>query len=96
MTKPDMLTSGATQAQRLWLDILEGRSNHLTRGYYCVCRPDDLDRANGTTFEQAQENERRFFEHTAPWAQSLHRARFGIPNLVDTLGTLLAHIIEEE
>ena len=95
MTKPDMLTSGATKARDLWLDVLEGRRHQLAHGYYCTRQPNDEERAKGITASEARKAEEEFFKATSPWSHSTQQSRFGTRNLVSTLSGLLTQIINE-
>jgi hypothetical protein len=90
-----MLTSGSTQARDLWLDVLEGRRHPLLHGYYCTRQLDDAERAEGVSSSEARIREADFFAKTAPWATSSSQERFGTPNLVKTLSTLLVTIIND-
>lgn len=95
MTKPDMLTVGSTKALDLWLDVIEGRRHPLTHGYYCTRQPDDKDREESITPEQARAKEKLFFETTPPWSKCTQQKRFGTNNLIDTLSRLLIQVINE-
>lgn len=95
MTKPDMLTAGSTKALELWLEVIEGRRHPLAHGYYCTRQPNDAERAQSISSVQARSNEAQFFCETSPWANSNHRSRFGIENLISTLGRQLVGIISE-
>ncbi|KAK0463897.1 P-loop containing nucleoside triphosphate hydrolase protein [Desarmillaria tabescens] len=95
LTKPDMLTAGSTKALHLWLDVIEGRRHPLTHGYYCTRQPDDKDREESITPEQARAKEKLFFETTLPWSKCTQKKRFGTDNLIDTLSRLLIQVINE-
>ncbi|KAK0210987.1 P-loop containing nucleoside triphosphate hydrolase protein [Desarmillaria ectypa] len=95
LTKPDMLTAGSTKALDLWLDVIEGRRHPLTHGYYCTRQPDDKDREESITPEQARAKEKLFFETTLPWSKCTQKKRFGTDNLIDTLSRLLIRVINE-
>lgn len=95
MTKPDMLTAGATKACSLWLEVLEGRRHPLRHGYYCTRQPDDDERSKGITAAEARAAETAFFQNTSPWAESTHRDRFGTAHLVRNISNLLTQIIRE-
>ncbi|PBK78407.1 hypothetical protein ARMSODRAFT_947314 [Armillaria solidipes] len=95
LTKPDMLTVGSTKALDLWLDVIEGRRHPLTHGYYCTRQPDDKDREESITPEQARAKEKLFFETTPPWSNCTQQKRFGTNNLIDTLSRLLIQVINE-
>ncbi|EJF61472.1 hypothetical protein DICSQDRAFT_161582 [Dichomitus squalens LYAD-421 SS1] len=95
MTKPDMLTAGATKARSLWLEVLEGRRHPLRHGYYCTRQPDDDERTRGITTAEARAAESAFFQNTTPWCESTHRDRFGTTYLVQNISSLLTQIIRE-
>ncbi|KAG7448030.1 P-loop containing nucleoside triphosphate hydrolase protein [Guyanagaster necrorhizus] len=95
LTKPDMLTAGSTKALDLWLDVIEGRRHPLTHGYYCTRQPDDRDRQESITPEQARAKEKLFFETSLPWSKSTQTKRFGTNNLIDILSRLLIQVINE-
>ncbi|KAI0791138.1 P-loop containing nucleoside triphosphate hydrolase protein [Abortiporus biennis] len=95
MTKPDTLTSGATKARDLWLDVLEGRRFSLRHGYYCTRQPDDDERSQGITTQQARVAEQVFFAKTSPWSKSTQQNRFGTNNLVASLSKLLTQVIDD-
>ncbi|KDQ60446.1 hypothetical protein JAAARDRAFT_191825 [Jaapia argillacea MUCL 33604] len=95
MTKPDMLSSGATKSRELWLDIIEGRRHSLSHGYYCTRQPDDVERARGISAAEARDAEAAYFSQTSPWATATHQHRFGTTNLVVTLSKLLTQIIND-
>lgn len=90
-----MLTSGSTQARDLWLDVLEGRRHPLNHGYYCTRQLDDAERGEGLSSSEARIREANFFAKTTPWATSSSKDRFGTPNLVKMLSTLLVNIISD-
>ncbi|KAH8092248.1 P-loop containing nucleoside triphosphate hydrolase protein [Cristinia sonorae] len=96
MTKPDTLTSGATSARAMWLDVIEGRRYPLRHGYYCTRQPDDDERTNGITASAARQAEQDFFANNPPWSDSAHQQRFGTRNLITTLSKLLSQIIDEK
>ncbi|TCD63212.1 hypothetical protein EIP91_005824 [Steccherinum ochraceum] len=95
MTKPDTLTVGATKARGIWLDVIEGRRSQLRHGYYCTRQPDDDERTNGITAEQARKAEADFFARTSPWSSTAHPERFGTRNLIASLSKLLSGIIDD-
>ncbi|KAF8510294.1 P-loop containing nucleoside triphosphate hydrolase protein [Hysterangium stoloniferum] len=95
LTKPDMLTAGASRSKQAWLDIIEGRKQVLKHGYYCTRQPEDSDRINNITFDQARQNEANFFQNTSPWSTSLHTDRFGTLKLTEKLSNLLSEKINE-
>ncbi|KZT10439.1 P-loop containing nucleoside triphosphate hydrolase protein [Laetiporus sulphureus 93-53] len=95
LTKPDTIPSGATNARRSWLEIIEGQKHPLKHGYYCTKQPDDADRAKRITSTEAREAEQKFFNTSRPWSESAHRQRFGTGNLVANLSRLLTGLIHD-
>uniref|UniRef100_A0A0W0FII3 GED domain-containing protein n=1 Tax=Moniliophthora roreri TaxID=221103 RepID=A0A0W0FII3_MONRR len=66
LTKPDLITSGATGSQVEWRSTLEGRGKYpLKHGYYCVRLPDDAEREKRLTKMESQKLARDFFASTA-------------------------------
>jgi hypothetical protein len=98
LTKPDMLTSGATGARQKWKEILEGGSKHgLRLGYYCVRLPDDKERTRDISRGEVDRVAHDFFNTTPPWREILAKdpQRFGIPSLVSDVSVRLTSIIEK-
>ncbi|KIY62344.1 hypothetical protein CYLTODRAFT_361648 [Cylindrobasidium torrendii FP15055 ss-10] len=95
LTKPDMLTGGATKSLSLWLDVIEGRRYPLSHGYFCTKQPDDRDRSENVTSAQARTKEKEFFRSTSPWRTSIRPDHFGTEHLVRKLSTLLVSVIDE-
>lgn len=91
LTKPDMLRRGDIGALDSWSEVLKGNKYQTKHGYYCVCLHDDEDRALGLS---QQEEEAIFFNSEPPWNQ-LDQARFGIPNFVRFVSTLLVQQIDK-
>ena len=96
LTKPDMLTKGATGGREKWKAVLEGREHPATHGYYCVRLLDDEERARKISSAEAQRNAATFFDNTAPWDKMADRSRFGIPNFVSNISALLVERIEKK
>ncbi|KAJ5225604.1 hypothetical protein N7468_006829 [Penicillium chermesinum] len=84
LTKPDKLDGRESYQQ--WEDILNGSKFKLGRGYYVVRNNPDPSVSN----DQAREEEVRFFS-TSLWVNSLkaYQGRFGVPNVVQALSTIL-------
>ncbi|KAG6918467.1 hypothetical protein DXG01_014094 [Tephrocybe rancida] len=95
MTKPDMLTAGSTRAREMWLEIIEGREHPLVHGYYCTRQPDDAQRAENITPNEARAAEAAFFSETDPWSNSTYENRFGTVHLIASLSQLLVGIIND-
>ncbi|PBK80191.1 hypothetical protein ARMGADRAFT_1003277 [Armillaria gallica] len=95
LTKPDMLPEGSVKTRALWLDVVEGRRFPLKHGYYCTRHPDDADRSQGMTSEEARKAEMEFFARTEPWNISIKLHYFGVKNLTAALSSLLIQVIQE-
>ena len=93
LTKVDLVQTA--QKKKEWLDVIEGRSYHLKHGYYCTRQPNEDERGNRITLAEARATEEDFFIDNLPWARSTASKRFGTHNLVTSLSTLLAKIINE-
>ncbi|KAK0441267.1 P-loop containing nucleoside triphosphate hydrolase protein [Desarmillaria tabescens] len=96
LTKPDMLTTGASGARQKWREIILGQDqkHRLKHGYYCVRLPDDDERRRNISREESQAKAKRYFERTSPWKEFPNRSRFGIPALVHDISRLLVGLIE--
>lgn len=89
-----MLTAGSVKAQNLWLEVLAGRRHPLLHGYYCTRQPNDKERGEGISGTDARLAEANFFQTNEPWSTSALHARFGTPNLVQSISKLLTRIIQ--
>lgn len=98
LTKPDMLTRGATSARQRWKDILEGTSERHAQkhGYFCVRLADDEERKLNLSRAEADKKTFDFFSATEPWSQVISKfpKRFGIPEFVSYISALLTELIE--
>ncbi|KAK0220838.1 P-loop containing nucleoside triphosphate hydrolase protein [Armillaria nabsnona] len=96
LTKPDMLTTGASGARDKWKEIILGQDqrHRLKHGYYCVRLPDDDERRRNISRDESQTAAQQFFERTSPWREFTDRSRFGIPALVRDISRLLVGLIE--
>ncbi|KAK0476320.1 P-loop containing nucleoside triphosphate hydrolase protein [Armillaria novae-zelandiae] len=96
LTKPDMLTTGASGARDKWREIILGQDQRhkLKHGYYCVRLPDDDERKRNISRDKSQMAAQQFFERTSPWREFTDRSRFGIPALVRDISRLLVGLIE--
>ena len=95
LTKPDRLPNGAKKEKDQWLEVIEGRRFPLRHGYFCTRQPDDAERSNGITSEEARTAEKNFFSGTSPWSQSPYGSRFGTPSLVNNISSHLIQLIEK-
>ncbi|TDL15309.1 P-loop containing nucleoside triphosphate hydrolase protein [Rickenella mellea] len=94
LTKPDALGRGATGARKTWTEVLEGRSDELRLGYYCVRLADDEERAKDLSRAETQHLASLFFQTTDPWMSIQDRSRFGIPALVKALSGHLTELLD--
>ncbi|KAK0439518.1 P-loop containing nucleoside triphosphate hydrolase protein [Desarmillaria tabescens] len=96
LTKPDMLTVGASGARQKWREIILGQDqkHKLKHGYYCVRLPDDDERKRKISREESQARAKRYFEENSPWKEYPDRNRFGVPALVHDISRLLVALIE--
>ncbi|PBK68045.1 hypothetical protein ARMSODRAFT_292786 [Armillaria solidipes] len=96
LTKPDMLTVGASGARQKWREIILGQDekHKLKHGYYCVRLPDDDERKRKISRDESQALAKVYFEKNSPWKEFLDRSRFGIPALVHDISRLLVKLIE--
>jgi hypothetical protein len=83
------------KAKQLWLDVIHGQRHPLLHGYYCTRQPDEDERAEGITFEEARTKEMNYFSATVPWSSSTEPRRFGTVNLAKRLSDLLTQIIDD-
>ena len=95
LTKPDLLPPGSLNSRKIWRGVLEGTTHRTKHGYYCVLLPDDEQRTRGVTELQMEQKAEEFFDGTAPWNEILDRNRFGIPNFVRYISSLLVQLIED-
>jgi len=77
-----------------WLDVVEGRRNFRTQGYYCTIQPASGQTKRGITHEEARACERAFFTNFPPWSTADQR-RFGTNNLIPVLGQLLVQVVSK-
>ncbi|KAK0214372.1 P-loop containing nucleoside triphosphate hydrolase protein [Armillaria fumosa] len=96
LTKPDMLTVGASGARQKWREIILGQEekHKLKHGYYCVRLPDDDERRRKISRDESQALAKVYFEKNSPWKEFVDRSRFGIPSLVHDISRLLVRLIE--
>ncbi|KAF9022803.1 hypothetical protein BDZ89DRAFT_1018629 [Hymenopellis radicata] len=92
LTKPDMLSSGASGARERWKKALLGQGDVLKHGYFCVRLPDDEERKKKLSPEVLARN---FFDKTVPWNEIPDRKRFGIRGLVEFMSRLLVDLVEQ-
>ena len=96
LTKPDTVLSTSVGQLQKWRDVLEGNSNILKHGYYCVRLPDEAERVKKLSRAETQGLAERFFTERSPWNEIKNRGRLGIPNLVRDVSALLVRWIERK
>jgi hypothetical protein len=94
LTKPDALTTGASNMRRKWKSIIRGEDHELRHGYYCVRLLDDDERAAGVSRAEAREIATDFF-NSPLWSDTDQR-RCGVPNLVADISGLLVCLIAKK
>ncbi|KAF8637496.1 hypothetical protein AX17_002781 [Amanita inopinata Kibby_2008] len=95
LTKPDVVLPTSIGQLQKWRDVLESRMHKLQHGYYCVRLPDEAERVNANARAESERLADNFFRTRAPWNEMQMRNRFGIPNLVRDISTLLVQWIEK-
>ncbi|CAG8449196.1 7137_t:CDS:2 [Gigaspora rosea] len=93
LTKPDQIEEDTYD---IWLKILRGEAYKLDLGYYVVKNPSKRQLNEGISFEEAREDENRFFENEEPWNRFHMQERIGIKNLQNKLSKLLIKAIKRE
>lgn len=96
LTKPDnVLPTSMGQLQK-WREVLEGKTNFLTHGYYCVRLPDEAERLKKLSRAETTSLAEKFFKERSPWNEMKNRGRFGVPHLVRDISTILVTWIEKK
>ena len=99
LTKPDMLTAGATGQRQKWHDLLAGKdtdpAHSLKLGFYCVKLPEDASRNKNLTREQRKREEMDFFTLRAEGKdlRAGNQSRCGVHNLVQDISKLLTEML---
>ncbi|KAF7329133.1 hypothetical protein MKEN_00173800 [Mycena kentingensis (nom. inval.)] len=88
LTKPDAVGEGELGRRAGWKDVLEGRKNQLTHGYFCIRLPDDKERRDGTSRDTLERRGLQLYDFVTD------HMRFGVDNLTKFLSTLLVDRIE--
>ncbi|KAF9783799.1 P-loop containing nucleoside triphosphate hydrolase protein [Thelephora terrestris] len=92
LTKPDRIPDGEEEN---WLRFIRDEAEHLANGWFAVKQPATADLRQGITWEEAREQERRFFLTTPPWSTERdYRHRFGTRNLTESLSNILSELIK--
>lgn len=79
-----------------WREVLEGKTNILQHGYYCVRLPDEAERLKKLSRAESQALAERFFKERSPWNEMQNRRRLGVQNLVLDVSALLVQWIEKK
>ena len=93
LTKPDRIPPGE---EDIWINKIQGggKDKNEKIEYYSVKNPDSQDIKNGITYEQARDNEAKFFSTKHPWSNldSLFNRRLGTDKLTRRLGQVLTDL----
>ncbi|KAF8335514.1 P-loop containing nucleoside triphosphate hydrolase protein [Amanita rubescens] len=95
LTKPDTVLSTSMGQLKKWREVLEGKTNILQHGYYCVRLPDEAERLKKLSRAETEGLAERFFKERFPWNKMKDRGRLGVPNLVRDVSALLVQWIEK-
>ncbi|KIL59205.1 hypothetical protein M378DRAFT_1017544 [Amanita muscaria Koide BX008] len=95
LTKPDVVLPSSMGQLQKWRDVLEGKAYPLEHGYYCVRLADEAERMKRPSRAESERLADGFFRTRDPWSKMSLRSRFGIPNLVRDVSTLLVLWIEK-
>ncbi len=96
LTKPDTVLSTSMGQLKKWREVLEGKTNILQHGYYCVRLPDEAERLKKLSRTETEGLAERFFKDHPPWNEMKNRGRLGVPNLVRDVSALLVQWIEKK
>ena len=96
LTKPDIILPSSMGQLQKWRDVLEGKAYPLEHGYYCVRLADEAERMKRLSRAESERLADGFFRTRDPWSQMSLCSRFGIPNLVRNVSTLLVLWIEKK
>lgn len=96
LTKPDRIPTGEEGS---WIRRIQGYYDEEEGGvkYFSVKNPDSQDIKNGITYEQARQQETKFFTAQEPWS-SLdwgYQQRLGTEKLTKHLGQALSDLISK-
>jgi hypothetical protein len=91
LTKPDRIPVGEEEH---WMRFIRDEAEHLANGWFSVKQPASTDLQQGITWEQAREQESRFFSVTPPWSTERdYRHHFGTRHLTESLSNILSDLI---
>lgn len=81
-----------------WIDMLEGRKNALTNGYFASRLPAPDALKKGVSFTEARASEKAFFQSTPPWngLDSRIKGRLGTDALTNYLSEKLGRFIADK
>ena len=90
LTKPDRIPQGEEDC---WLRFIRGELEVLRNGWYCVKQPNSL--SHGITWEEARDQEKKYFSSTAPWCslEAPYQERLRTNNLTERLSIILSELI---
>jgi GTP-binding protein EngB required for normal cell division len=90
LTKPDRIPQGEEDR---WLRFIKGDLEPLSNGWYCVKQPNSL--SHGITWEEARDQEKKYFSSTAPWCslEAPYQERLRTNNLTERLSIILSELI---
>ena len=75
--------------------FIRNEAEHLSNGWFVVKQPATADLKQGITWEEAREQESRFFSTTPPWSSEAdYRHHFGTRNLTESLSKILSDLIK--
>jgi hypothetical protein len=77
-----------------WLEVIEGRRNIRSQGYYCTIQPASGAMKRGISYQEARHLEHTYFSNTLPWSMA-DPSRFGTNALIPVLGQLLVQVISK-
>lgn len=94
LTKPDRIARGD---ESRWVRFIRNEEEVLELGWYCVKQPDSVQLQEGISWEQAREQESKFFSVTEPWVSLTpgDRRHLGTSNLVERLSDTLSSLIRK-
>lgn len=92
LTKPDRIPSGEAES---WLSFIRNEKELLTNGWYAVKQPGSKAIENGITWEEAREEENRFFAAESGWCDldPIYHKYLRTSNLVARLCEILSDLI---
>ncbi|KAF8805202.1 hypothetical protein BYT27DRAFT_7258310 [Phlegmacium glaucopus] len=94
LTKPDRIPAGEAEN---WLSFIRSERELLTNGWYAVKQPGSKAIESGITWEQAREEEDRFFATEPGWSDldTIYQKYLRTTNLVARLSEILSDLISK-